>query len=78
MQKFLARLQKARARRIIPVLRRIEANDLHGLNIKLLSGKHHILRCRVGDIRILFVQNASGNTVIDVDDRKDIYRRLNR
>ena len=78
MHKFLQRLQPARARRVIPILRRIELNELTGLDIKPILGMKDIFRCRIGDIRIIFRRHSTGNTIIDADYRRDIYRRLKR
>lgn len=77
MQKFLLKLGEARALRVIEVIWSIEQGDLSGLDIKALVGMKGFFRCRLGDIRIIFVKNSLGhNDVIDVDFRKNVCRRL--
>ena len=78
MLKFLQKLQPARAEKVIPILRRIEVDDLEGLDIKPIQGMKNIFRCRIGDVRVIFTKHSSGNTIVDADYRKDVYRRLKR
>jgi hypothetical protein len=38
-----------------------------------------VFRCRLGDIRIIFVKSPLGHQdIIDVDFRKNVYRRLKK
>jgi mRNA interferase RelE/StbE len=47
-------------------------------DIKSLKGYSGILRCRVGDWRIIFKQDLENNKLIilDVDTRGDVYKKL--
>ena len=79
MQKFLRRLGEKSAVRVIAIIWRIEQGDLSGLDIKALVGMKGVFRCRLGDIRIIFVKSSLGhNDVIDVDFRKNVYRHLKK
>ncbi|MBT3864844.1 plasmid stabilization system [Candidatus Peregrinibacteria bacterium] len=73
-KKILRKLPKALRLRVIKALYKIGDNDLKGLDVVLLSGKHEFYRCRVGKIRILFQKQPSGNVVMDIGFRGDVYK----
>lgn len=45
----------------------------------MLKGKQRFLRLRVGDYRVIYQVDDANQTVsvIDVGDRRDVYRQLN-
>lgn len=74
--KFLRKLDKKMCERLIAVMTAIGDGKLTGLDIKPLQGRKGWYRCRLGDIRIIFVKNANGNhLIIDVDFRGSIYKK---
>lgn len=77
IKKFLRTLQPKLKNRLISVIAAILSNHLEGLDIKPLRGKKNWFRCRIGNIRIIFVRLGSGlNEVIDIDFRGNIYKDL--
>ena len=42
-------------------------------NVKRLKGRRSTLRLRVGDFRVLFIENDEGILVIDIGPRGSIY-----
>jgi hypothetical protein len=62
-------------RRIENIVASIILNQLDGLDIKPLKGIKGCFRCRVGDIRILFVRKQGGNTPFQIGYRGDIYKK---
>lgn len=54
-------------------LKLIQAN----LNIKCLSQKHGLYRCRIGKVRVLYQTRDEGNYILDMGFRGDVYKNLN-
>ena len=76
LQKFLRKVDGKQKSRVVQVLDSIHRNELQGLDIKPLKGHPKQYRCRVGDIRIIFIKNSlSQNIVIDMDFRGNIYKK---
>ncbi len=75
VKKFLRQLDSKRGKRASAVLRAIQANQLDGLNIKPLEGQKGHFRCRVGDMRFLFVRIEGQNYVYDGNFRSSIYKK---
>jgi len=71
--KFLRRLPKDLQERVLAAVRKIEAGDLKGLDLKKMSGYVHRYRCRVGKLRIVFAMTSHGNFVLDIDFRGGVY-----
>ena len=62
-------------RRVTEIMFRIAAADLEGLDVKKLQGDKWKYRCRVGNVRILFVKGPDGkNFILDADFRGNIYK----
>lgn len=72
--KFLKTLDPKRQRRAVAALRAIRENQLQGLNICPLEGQKGHFRCRVSDMRFLFVRMNGKNLVYDADFRGNIYK----
>lgn len=77
IEKFLRKLPRHLRRRVLAAYYAILKNQLETLDIKPLQGKKDWFRCRVGDIRIIFIRTTQGTHVIyDVQFRGKAYRRV--
>jgi len=75
--KFMLRLTEKKRMKVRSAYESITHNRLDGLDIKPLKGKKGWFRCRVEDVRIIFVRVASGSNVItDVEFRGKVYKRM--
>jgi len=75
-KKFLSRLPVNLRKRLIAAVCKIADNNLDGLDIKILQSNYKIFWCRVGKVRILFQKAESGNKVLDIGFRGDIYKGI--
>lgn len=75
LQKFLNKVDAVLRARVLAIIKRIEMNDLAGLDIKPLKGANGGFRCRVGDVRICFVRRGGQSIVLDIDFRGNVYKR---
>ena len=73
LQKFLAKLDAKRRRKLEKVIEAVCEGRHRGLNIKPLTDIPDHYRCRVGDIRILFFKHDSGFIAYDAGFRGGIY-----
>ena len=73
--KFLSKLQPKVRERLESVISDIAQNRLKELDIKPLKGYKGWYRCRVGDIRIIFVKNSGANILIEIGFRGDMYKK---
>lgn len=62
--------------RVIKAIYKIGDEELKGLDIVQMSGPHQLYRCRVGKIRIVFQKRPSGNVVMDMGFRGDVYKNF--
>ena len=77
IHKFLPKLSTKPRERVIAAIAAITNNHLEGMDVKPLKGKKGWFRCRLGDIRIIFVRTQSHtNVVVEVDFRGKVYRRF--
>lgn len=74
--KFLKRLPKNLRLKLIQAVSLITENKLENLDIKSLSGRFNLFRCRVGQIRIIFQKREDGNWIMDIGFRGGIYRKF--
>ncbi|WP_066192684.1 type II toxin-antitoxin system RelE family toxin [Gracilibacillus timonensis] len=76
-RKYIKKLDKPNKKRMIDAIEKLQHIPPEG-DISSLKGNPGILRCRVGDWRIVFEQNmASEELVIHaVDSRCQIYKHL--
>lgn len=75
-KKFLAKLPPALRQELIKAISQIADNNLKNLDIKIMHSKYSVYRCRVGKLRILFQKTKSGNTIMDIGFRGDIYKNF--
>lgn len=77
IEKFLRKLTPKSRAVLLRTLKAIGKGDLARLDIKPLQGRKGWFRCRVGNIRIIFIRTTAGKHVIyDVQSRGRAYRRL--
>jgi len=75
--KILRKLPAKLRERVSEAADAITANQLQGLDIKPLKGKKGWYRCRIGDIRLIFVRTADGQNILhDVRYRDQAYRNI--
>ncbi|MBI1934400.1 hypothetical protein HYS30_01910 [Candidatus Peregrinibacteria bacterium] len=75
LEKFLRILAPKRRRRALTILRALQEHDLRGLDIRPLKGKKGHCRCRMGDVRFLFVRINGQTNVYDADFRGNSYKK---
>ncbi len=75
IEKFLRKIDRAKRVRLLTVMALIQDDILNGLDIVSLKGLKNTFRCRIGDIRILFVRVDGKNVVQDMDFRGRIYKK---
>ena len=72
--KFVAKLDLHMQARVLGAALAIEGNTWQGLDIKPLQGRKNHFRCRIGDVRLLFVRLAPRQyKVIAAGFRGNIY-----
>ncbi len=77
IKKFLRRLSPKLRTAVMRTMQNIMKGNFAGLDIKPLTGKKGWYRCRMGDIRIIFVRTGAGMHVIyDIQFRDRAYRGL--
>jgi mRNA-degrading endonuclease RelE of RelBE toxin-antitoxin system len=75
-QKFLRKLDAKRRAKVRPILPALVRGVWEGLDIKPMKGRKGWYRCRIGDIRIIFVRGAAGeNILVDIDFRGNVYQK---
>ena len=74
---FLERLPQKRAKQVLAKIERLRSDpnppgskQLHNMK----DGGDPICRIRSGDYRILYVVRNPGIVILDIGDRKDVYR----
>ena len=75
LKKFMALLDRKRMVRVAETIERITSGKLDGLDIRPLHGIDGHFRCRIGNIRILFVRSGHQFLIYDADFRGNIYKR---
>ncbi len=73
--KFLLKIDATLRSRLQKILMDIIENRLEGLDIKPLKGAKNFYRCRVGNIRIIFMKGRDFNHPTDIDFRGNIYKK---
>ena len=76
LEKFLNRLIKSDRKRIEKITYQLEINNLDKLKMKKMKGFKNLFSVRVGKIRIVFMREKSENLVLDIDYRKNIYKKF--
>jgi len=77
VQKFLQGIESKKRARLIAAMDAITQGKLEGLDIQPLKNQKNWFRCRIGDIRIIFVRIAPGTHVVtDMEFRGKVYKRI--
>ena len=72
-EKFILSQGKSVALRIYNAIEQLPMGDVKPLRGK---DKPQLYRLRVGDYRIVFCPNKNGFTILRVDNRGDVYKRI--
>ena len=75
IKKFLLKLTKKERALIKAILEDILILNLQNYDIKALKGYKGFFRLRKGGVRIVFVKEKNMGIIIDIDYRKDIYKK---
>jgi mRNA-degrading endonuclease RelE of RelBE toxin-antitoxin system len=70
MSKNLAKFPRDDRTSLLALMKRIEKNDLEGLQIKKLSGHENAYRVKKGDFRIIFSKRTSQENVLIAVERR--------
>ncbi|OGG60334.1 hypothetical protein A3C86_05005 [Candidatus Kaiserbacteria bacterium RIFCSPHIGHO2_02_FULL_49_16] len=77
IDKFLARLDAGRRKKVLDIAERIKKGDFSGLDMRKLQGSPGVYRVRVGRVRIKFTMDASGTRIFNIDNRgENTYRDI--
>lgn len=76
IQKALDKLTKKKRAVIFEILQKITSNDLSDLKPKKLRGFSNYYRIRSGDLRLVYKTEDNKNILVNIDNRKDIYKNL--
>ena len=75
IKKFLLKLTKRERALINALLKDVLTLDLQNYDVKPLKGYKGFYRLRKGDIRIVFTKEKNTGIIIDINYRKDIYKK---
>ena len=75
IKKFLLKLSKKEREIMRKILLDILTLDLKNYDTKPLKGYKGFFRLRKGDIRIVFMKEKNTGMIVDIDYRKDIYKK---
>lgn len=75
IKKFLLKLTQKERLLIKAIFEDILVLNLQDYDIKPLKGYKGLYRLRKGDIRIVFAKEKNMGFIVDVDYRKDIYKK---
>lgn len=74
LEKFLRHIDGKLRAKLLKAIYAIEAGQLAHLDIKRLKGANHLYRCRVGNVRIIFVKRPDGTYFpLDAHFRGSVY-----
>ncbi len=73
--KFLNKLNKKQREKIQELILKILANDISEFKVKKLKGFEDLYRIREGQIRMVFRKKDGKNILININFRKDIYKK---
>jgi len=76
INKFLWKLNKKERTVMLRIFEDILRLNLDNYDIKPLKGLNGAYRLRKGNIRIVFVKNEGQGIIVDIDYRKDIYKKF--
>lgn len=75
IKKFLLKLTKKERALIKVILEDVLTLNLQNYDIKPLKGYKGFFRLRRGNVRIIFIKEKKTGTIVDIDYRKDIYKK---
>lgn len=75
IKKFLLKLTKKERALIKAILGDVLTLNLQNYDVKPLKGYKGFYRLRKGDIRIVFAKENAMGVIIDINYRKDIYKK---
>ncbi len=75
-KKFLKLIPGEKRQIIAEIIRKILINQIGNLKPEKLSGFKNLYKIRSGKIRIIFQKNKPGNKIINIDYRKQIYKKI--
>jgi len=76
IEKFIRKLDPKRRAHVQNAVSAILRGCMKGLDIEPIRGYKGYFRCRVGDVRIIFIRTHTGNVIDDIDWRGRAYRRF--
>ena len=59
--------------KLLKFLEDLDFWDISNYDIKAMKGQKNTFRCRIWDVRIVFIKNWNKFEVIKIDNRWDIY-----
>ncbi len=71
IDKFLAKVTAKEKAMLDTIAKKVQEDDLTGLDIKKLSGYEDLFRVRKGTFRIIFQINKTGTKMLSVEKRSD-------
>lgn len=75
IKKFLLKLTKDERGLIKEILENVLILNLQSYDKKPLKGHKGFFRLRKGDVRIVFAKEKNRGVIIDIDYRKNIYKK---
>ncbi len=76
IQKILDKLTKKKRKQILEIWQKIINNDVANFKPKKLTGFNNYYRIRSGNMRLVYKIEDGQNILINIDYRKDIYKKL--
>ncbi len=71
LKKLLSKLSRAEARTAEILIEKIISLNWRNLDMKRLKGHHNIFRVRKGSIRVIFLEDRSGISILSVERRRE-------
>jgi mRNA-degrading endonuclease RelE of RelBE toxin-antitoxin system len=75
IEKFLLKLTKKQQQILTEIMLAIHLNETNALNVKKLVNEADSYRVRSGNIRIIYKKTSTGNKIINIDFRGNIYKK---
>ncbi len=74
IKKFLRNIDARLKEQLRRAIQAIMENKLAGLDIVPLQGRKNAFRCRVRNVRIIFIRMGTGNVLCGIGFRGGVYR----
>jgi mRNA-degrading endonuclease RelE of RelBE toxin-antitoxin system len=75
IEKFLLKLTKKQQQILTEIMLAIHLNETNALDVKKLVNEADSYRVRSGNIRIIYKKTSTGNKIINIDFRGNIYKK---